>query len=201
LRQRLSFTPAPQVVSLKTGRYDSRALTYIITVSVTESSKMSSLLRISLVVALTLAEPGLMRAAAQKRKMTQTKTTSAIEQMIISLEGDIFTAIKNRDTAALSRILADDFVYRTATGDEFDRAAFLQNIAAMPYRILDVQGEHLKVKVYGDTAVLTGVQKARVRDDKNNEVISTVAFTDVFVRRRRQWVMALAFGVELPTPG
>jgi ketosteroid isomerase-like protein len=162
---------------------------------------MSSLLRISLVIAFTLAGPGLKGAAAQKRKMTQTKTSSTIEQAIIGLEGEIFTAIKNRDTATLSRILADDFVYRTATGDEFDRATFLQYIAAMPYRILDVQGEHLKVMVYGDTAVLTGVQKARVRDDKDNEVTSAVAFTDVFIRRRRQWVMVLAFGVELSTPG
>lgn len=130
--------------------------------------------------------------------MTQAKTADTIEEKIIALEQEIFAAIRNRDAAALGRLLADDFVYRTATGDESDRATFLHNIATLPLTILEVQGENLKVNIYGETAVLTGIQKARVRDDKGHEITSAVAFTDVFITRGGQWLMAQAYGVELP---
>lgn len=130
--------------------------------------------------------------------MAQAKTAGTVEEKIIALEQEIFAGISNRDAASLGRLLADDFVYRTATGDEFDRATFLHNIATLPMTILAVQGENLKVNTYGETAVLTGIQKARVRDDQGREMISAVAFTDVFIKRGRQWLMAQAYGVELP---
>ncbi|HWQ33922.1 MAG TPA: nuclear transport factor 2 family protein [Blastocatellia bacterium] len=130
--------------------------------------------------------------------MSQAKTAGTDEEKIIALEQEIFAAISSRDAASLRRLLADDFVYRTATGDEFERAAFLHNIATLPMTILEVRGENLKAKVFGETAVLTGVQKARVRDEQGREIISAVAFTDVFIRQGGQWLMALAYGVELP---
>ncbi|MFN7947943.1 MAG: nuclear transport factor 2 family protein [Blastocatellia bacterium] len=130
--------------------------------------------------------------------MAHAKIAGTVEEKIIALEQEIFAAISNKDAASLGRLITDDFVYRTATGDEFDRATFLHNIATLPMTILAVQGENLKAKTFGETAVLTGLQKARVRDDKGHEIISAVAFTDVFVKRGRQWLMALAYGVELP---
>jgi ketosteroid isomerase-like protein len=130
--------------------------------------------------------------------MTPAKTTGTVAEKVIALEQETFAAISSRDAASLGRLLADDFVYRTATGDEFERSAFLRNITSLPMTILEVWGENLKATVFGETAVLTGVQKARVRDDKGCEIISAVAFTDVFIRRGGQWLMALAYGVELP---
>jgi ketosteroid isomerase-like protein len=62
-----------------------------------------------------------------------------------------------------------------------------------------VRGEDLKVNVYGETAILTGVQLAEVRTPEGNLEESAVAFTDVFVSREGQWLMVLAYGVELPS--
>lgn len=63
--------------------------------------------------------------------------------------------------------------------------------------ILSVWGENLRVNLYNDVAVLTGVQHARVRMEDGKEAVSSVAFTDIFRREQGGWRMALAFGVEL----
>ncbi len=108
-------------------------------------------------------------------------------------------AIREKDVGALEGLLVEDFVYRTPDGEQ-GRAEFLKGVASVPGRILSVEGAGQRVKVYGETAVLTGVQRARVRTDDGAEHESAVAFTDVFVKRRGRWRLALAHGVELPAP-
>ena len=118
---------------------------------------------------------------------------------ILQIERDIMSAIKGKDTAALEPMLADEFVYRTHFGVEADKAAFLESIASFPIEIISLRGEELKVNVYGETAVLTGVQVAEARPPEGEAEESAVAFTDVFVRREGRWLMVLAYGVELPS--
>ena len=108
-------------------------------------------------------------------------------------------AIKNKDVAALEPLLADEFVYRTHFGAESDKREFLKSIDSFPMKILSLRGEELNVNVYGETAVITGVQIAEARPPEGETEESAVAFTDVFLRRNGRWVMVLAYGVELPS--
>ena len=119
-------------------------------------------------------------------------------QEVLRLEREMMDAIRDKNAKALEPILFDDFVYRSPEG-EVGRADFLKNITAIPGRILSVEGKDLRVRLFGETAVLTGVQLSVVRTDDGKELESLVAFTDVFVRRDRRWRLALAHGVELPT--
>jgi len=118
---------------------------------------------------------------------------------VLAIERDIMAAIRGKDVATLAPLLADDFIYRTHFGAEADKAAFLESVASFPVEILSLRGEELKVNVYGDTAVLTGVQIAEARPPEGETEESAVAFTDVFLRRNGQWLMVLAYGVELPS--
>jgi len=120
-------------------------------------------------------------------------------ETILRLERETMDAIRAKDAKALGRILSEDFVYRTQDA-EVGRADFLKNIATLPGRILSVEGRNLRVSVYGETAVLTGVQHAVLRTEDGVEHPSTTAFTDIFVKRRGRWRLALAYGVELPAP-
>ena len=119
-------------------------------------------------------------------------------EAILRVERRTMAAIRGKDVAALSAILADDFVYRTPGGADAGRAEFLNNIAALPFELLEVRGEELHVFLNGETAVLTGVQRARYRAADGAEGVSTVAFADVLVKRGGRWLLALAHGVELP---
>jgi ketosteroid isomerase-like protein len=131
--------------------------------------------------------------------MTNSTNASEVVEDILQIERDIMAAIKNKDAAALEPMLADDFIYRTHFGAEADKAEFLKSIAFFPVEILTIQGEELKVSVYGETAVLTGVQLADARTPAGALEKSAVAFTDIFVRREGRWLMAMAYGVELPS--
>ena len=130
--------------------------------------------------------------------MTDARRSRRTIEAVLRLERETMDAIRAKDSKALERVLAEDFVYRTP-GGELSRAEFLKNITSLPGRILSVEGSELRVSSYGETAVLTGVQRARVRTEDAAEHLSTVAFTDVFVKRGGRWRLALAYGVELPT--
>jgi ketosteroid isomerase-like protein len=137
--------------------------------------------------------------AQEQRGMTDARQPRRTVESILRLEREIMGHIRAKDTRALERLLTADFVYRTP-GAELSRADFLKGIASVPGRITSVEGEGLRVSVYGETAVLTGVQRARVRADGGSEQEGLSAFTDVFVKRNGRWRLALAYGVELPPP-
>ena len=134
----------------------------------------------------------------EKVKVDSPGTHEQVEREILGIEREIMAAIEKKDAEALSRLLAGDFVHRTPEGEELSKDAFLKNIASIPFEILSVRGEGLKVSSFGETAVLTGVQKATVRNDDGGEEVGRGAFTDVFVRRGGRWLLVLAYSVELP---
>jgi len=121
----------------------------------------------------------------------------SIEDVILQIEQRVFTAIQQKDNETLAAVLAKDFVHRSPDGSEINREQFLQKIAAVPVTIVSIGGEHQRVSVYGDVAVLTGVQRAAWKQRETEKGVSSVAFTDVFTRRGGDWLMVLAYGVEL----
>lgn len=131
--------------------------------------------------------------------MTSASENSKDAEAILQLEREIMAGIKGKDATALAPLLTDDFVYRTHFGAEANKSEFLKSIAAFPVEILSIRGDELKVNVYGETAVLTGVQRAEARQPEGQPEESAVAFTDVFVKREGRWLMTLAYGVELPS--
>ena len=141
-------------------------------------------------------------AAAQSPEHLKMKGMSEQQRWVVEIERlqrEIMDAIRDRDAKALERILSDDFVYRSPEG-EVNRADFIKNVVALPGRIVSVEGKDMRVRIFGETAVMTGVQLSVVHSEDRKELESIAAFTDVFVRRRGRWLLALAHGVELQTP-
>jgi ketosteroid isomerase-like protein len=118
-------------------------------------------------------------------------------QALLVLEEEIFSAVKNQDTNALERVLTDDFVYRSP-GQEVPRDDFLKLCATFPYKIISIRGEELKAHVYGNMAVVTGLQIAKTVSGEGKEETSAVAFTDVFLKQKGKWMLSLAHAVDLP---
>ncbi len=133
--------------------------------------------------------------------MSISDSGEGVGQVILGIGREVFTAIRRKDVNSLGRFLAGDFVHRTADGAESNREEFLRGVAEMPVEVVSIGGEHQRVSVYGDVAVLTGVQRAEWRQGGGTEGVSLVAFTDVFARRGGEWLMVLAYGVELRSPG
>lgn len=129
--------------------------------------------------------------------MSSSDRDGPIERIILGIEQEVFTAIQQKDVESLGHFLANDFVHRSPNGSEAGKEEFLRSISAMPVEVVSIRGEHQKVNIYGEVAVLTGVQRAEWRQGEVAEGASSVAFTDVFVMRGDSWLMVLAYGVDL----
>ena len=81
-----------------------------------------------------------------------------------------------------------------------DRSSFLAAIRDMPFQILEIRGEDVRVRVLGDIALVSGVQRARVAMPDNGAIVNAAtAFVDAFARTDEGWRLLHAVSVELPT--
>jgi ketosteroid isomerase-like protein len=119
-------------------------------------------------------------------------------ELLIDIERSLFNAIKKKDTEALSKIVAEDFVFRGPGQAEVGKGDFLKSVKSFPVEILDIWSDDMEVSIFGDVALLTGVQKARTRGKNGKDEISAGAFSDLFVKRGQQWLLVVAYNVELP---
>lgn len=90
-------------------------------------------------------------------------------------------ASMTRDKAALARILADDFIDTSYRGKLRTKADMLA-VSAAPHA--SQQLGDLKVRLYGDTAIMTGVNHVV---GPHKAWTADVRFTDVYVKRRGRW--------------
>jgi ketosteroid isomerase-like protein len=125
--------------------------------------------------------------------------TDRVEDELLALERRIMDAIRAKDIAGLRSLLAESFVYRNPASADAHLEDFLESVASLPVTVLSLSGEAVQAAVFGETAVLTGVQIAVTRQGEDAPATSRGAFTDVFIRQAGQWRLALAYAVDLPS--
>lgn len=101
---------------------------------------------------------------------------------LLSLEQRWLNAGIQRDIPALKEILADDFVDVTYNGGLRDKEDHLKSSLA-PSKTHQAL-EELKVRFYGDTGIVTGVDHGTAAD---GSTAYKIRFTDVFVKRAGHW--------------
>jgi ketosteroid isomerase-like protein len=101
-------------------------------------------------------------AAAQTSQAdVSAKLQTPVEREIESLEEARNQAVLHRDVTALDRMTSDDYTFITLKGELRTKADILKGFASGSFHYESRQISDLKVRVYGDTAVVTGrsVQK------------------------------------------
>ena len=92
--------------------------------------------------------------------------------------------LASHDSATLSRILAPDFVHPVSSGHFLDRSEHIAWVVAHPPdSTIDRRLEDMRVRFYGETAIVTGTV---IRSRDGSELGRNV-FTDVFVKRKGRW--------------
>lgn len=91
------------------------------------------------------------------------------------------------DEAALNKLLGDDLTYTHSTGDMDSKAVFISNLKTGARKYHKLEHEAMKVKVYGNTAVL--MTTAFVTTSQNGGAPNTVhlRFLHVWVFQHGQW--------------
>ena len=110
---------------------------------------------------------------------------------MISLSEQLAAAIARRDVAAVRGFLVEGFVQRPAGGDAVDAETFLANISRIPGDILFVKVEQLTVDIWDNSAIVTGIQQARLEID-GSVVNDRRAFVDWFVKDAGDWKLRTA---------
>lgn len=83
----------------------------------------------------------------------------AIEAELVALAHEWTNAFLNRDTQTLERIAADDWTCTEPTGEVVAKVRDLAAIGSAPAASSRIAKTDLKVRVYGDTAIVTGRQQ------------------------------------------
>lgn len=113
------------------------------------------------------------------------QATSTAEQEIIKLEHTVIDAQIKKDRAVLERLLADDYLYTHSNGSVFDKAQEITESMSSDVRWADASFADLKVRFFGDVAVLTG--RITLEGAAKGYATGARRITDIFVKRTGRW--------------
>src|SRR5438876_10210426 len=113
------------------------------------------------------------------------QATSATDQEIIKLEQAATDAQFKKDRPALERLLADDYLYTHSNGSVLNKAQEIAESMSSDVQWTDSKFADLKVRIFGDVAVLTGEQT--IQGTVKGYVPGLRRITDIFVRRSVRW--------------
>jgi ketosteroid isomerase-like protein len=133
--------------------------------------------------------------AIQAQTPGQTGTGSA-EQELIKLENEWADAWVKMDVAFFERIEADDYMYTACEGSVWTKAQDLALLKSGNDVITSWVLADMKVRVYGDAAVVTG--RATIKETyKGKDVSRQERWTDTWVKLAGQWQCVAGHSSEI----
>jgi ketosteroid isomerase-like protein len=114
-----------------------------------------------------------------------------------TLERDLNRAIAQRDTKRVDEILTDDWVLVTGTGRMKTKQDVLNEIVLPDLEFLDNDTRDVMVRVWGDTAVITGTLHQRYRLRGRQQEV-TLRYTDTWTRAGDSWRQVSGHASRLP---
>jgi ketosteroid isomerase-like protein len=116
----------------------------------------------------------------------------------LTTDSDFFAALIRGDTAALDRILADDFVLiGVVDGSEIPKSVLLTAIDLHQVEFEVITPSENRVRVYHGTAVVTGRTEMKGRMEGAPFAFSS-RYTHVFVEQEGECRLVAAQGTQIP---
>jgi ketosteroid isomerase-like protein len=106
-------------------------------------------------------------------------------------------ALEAGDPVMLAKLYADEFEYIGPGAIVRNRQQQIDAFATGAIDLLEGRSDDVKVRQYGDTAVLTGRFRGRVRVS-SQEYSFVERYSSVWVREGGQWQMVLEHGTVVP---
>jgi len=112
------------------------------------------------------------------------------EAVITRLEHEWVSAIVKKDTAAISRLLADDF---SGTTDDqiYSKADAIDDVKNGTHESLEL--DNINVRLFSDTAVVTMGQTEKSRHG-DADFSGHYLFTDVWAKKNGEWIAVASHG-------
>lgn len=129
-------------------------------------------------------------ATAQSRK---SERDARVETELRSLVGAWDDAYVKGNTAVLDRLLADEFAF---VGGQ-KKAAYLASFKSRNLSIESAVSTEIEVQVYGDAAVLTGIDTITAKD-KDQTLVTKWLYMDVWIKRVGRWQCVKTYSSPKP---
>jgi ketosteroid isomerase-like protein len=157
-------------------RFQGQSTPFSLRLSLAGGVVLASLLLFAVPAALSLPTPGFL----PKRE------TRAVHKQIEGLEMEWRQAQVDNDIAVIDHLLADDYVGISANGTIETKSQTIAQRKAGTIRIKALDLDDLKVRLYGDTAVVTS--KADLQGvNGQSDISGKYRYTRVYNRRLGQW--------------
>ena len=122
--------------------------------------------------------------------------SSDTAQKLMDIEQRLAKSILNSDFETYSTILAPEWTTIDLTGHILTKSQVLQEFAAKDRQIEEAKIDEVKVKDFGDFAVVTG--RSTFKGKYRGQAVTVVLrFTDVFVRRDGRWLVVASQGTQI----
>ena len=118
------------------------------------------------------------------------KSSSKAEEEIMKLEDQWVQSRAVKDLTVSKELLADDYLGAILTGQVVTKQQFIDAVTAGTLFAGKAEMMDRKVRIYGDTAVSTGVHTGAVGADK-------VRYIRVFVKRNNKWRLVAGQGTRI----
>ena len=127
--------------------------------------------------------------------LAQTQTQS-VEQELIKLENEWADAWVKSDVAFFDRIMADDYTWTSPWGDVSTKADNFALVKSGEDVITSWVLADMKVRVYGDAAVVTGCSTIK-ETYKGEDVSGQERWTHTWVKRAGRWQCVAGHSSEI----
>ena len=105
------------------------------------------------------------------------------ERQLRKLESEMLWAYVMLDFSTLGQIYADDFTYIDNSGELMNKSKVVNMVRMASFRVDSIPVSNSRVRVYGNTAVISGVR----RFYRAGKMLDEVRYTEVWVNRNRRW--------------
>ena len=121
-------------------------------------------------------------SSAAKNRTAGEQTVQQLKRM----EKERAGALMKGDAGFFDRTTADDYTMITSSGELRNKARAMGDLKSGEVKFQSADVDELEVRVYGDTAVVTGrhTQKAQ---SAGNDISGQYRFTRVYVKQKGQW--------------
>jgi uncharacterized protein (TIGR02246 family) len=115
----------------------------------------------------------------------QNKAANPAEQAILKLEQQWVDAVVKADAAALEKIYTDDLIYTHSSGTVDTKASYIDSLKTGKAKYESIERDDIKVRFYGDTAIVTCHSVIKVNKNTINS-----RYIHVYVKQKGAWRMA-----------
>src|SRR5215217_8551396 len=116
----------------------------------------------------------------------ETSITCSEEDEVRRMEYQWGEAFERKDVATLDGLMADEYILTDPLGNVRSKAESLTAIERNEVHFESTESDNVKIRINGDTAVVTGRSTFRGRY-KGWSMAGRYQYTDVLVKRRGAW--------------